>query len=125
MVDFDQVLAVNMKGTLLCSHSVIKVMDKQAPRTLKKSGREKDLGKEAIVNITSALSYVAVPGKVAYVTSKHAALGPTKETGMLWRSRCLSASGVANYKLNDSPRYPEERHSRQRFVPQLGQDTDV
>lgn len=83
MNDFDKVWSVNVRGTLLCSRAAIKVMEQQEPRvhTLR-SGEKRDLGRGTIVNVTSVLSYAAVPGKVAYVTSKHAALGVTKSTGM-------------------------------------------
>lgn len=85
MDDYDRVLAVNTKGILLCSRAVIRVMEKQEPRTLKtRTGATRDLGRGSIVNVTSALSYAAVPGKVAYVTSKHASLGITKATGNLY-----------------------------------------
>lgn len=82
--DFDQVLAINMKGTLNCTRSAIKVMELQEPGSYSaRSGDSRSLGRGAIVNVTSALSYAAVPGKVGYITSKHAALGVTKAAGKL------------------------------------------
>ncbi|KAF2676215.1 NAD(P)-binding protein [Lentithecium fluviatile CBS 122367] len=56
-----------------------RVLDKQEPRSLvSKTGMKRDLGRGAIVNVTSLLSYAGVQGKVVYVASKHAALGITK-----------------------------------------------
>lgn len=84
MDDYDRVMAVNSRGILLCSRAVVKVMEKQEPKKFTtKSGATRDLGRGVIVNVASALSYAAVPGKVAYIASKHAALGLTKATGKL------------------------------------------
>ncbi|KAH7371736.1 hypothetical protein BKA66DRAFT_497652 [Pyrenochaeta sp. MPI-SDFR-AT-0127] len=81
IADYDKVLAVNSRGILLCSQAAIAAMSKQDSRSFKTiTGESRDLGRGAIVNVTSALSYAAVPGKVAYIASKHAALGITKAT---------------------------------------------
>lgn len=87
--DFDRVMSVNLKGIVHCTQAVVRVMEKQEPRQYQSArGQSRSLGRGAIVNVTSVLSYAAVPGKVAYVTSKHAALGATKASG---KGRSLSS----------------------------------
>jgi NAD(P)-dependent dehydrogenase (short-subunit alcohol dehydrogenase family) len=82
MSDYDRVLAINATGILHCTRSAIAIMEKQEPRTITtRAGNTRELSRGVIVNVTSALSFAAVPGKVAYIASKHAALGITKATG--------------------------------------------
>ncbi|KAF2869479.1 oxidoreductase [Massariosphaeria phaeospora] len=81
MEDYDRVQGVNARGMLLCTRAAIAVMEKQEPRSFtSKAGKTKDLGRGVIVNVTSVLSYTAVHEKVAYIASKHAAMGITKST---------------------------------------------
>ncbi|KAF2729364.1 NAD(P)-binding protein [Polyplosphaeria fusca] len=77
--DYERVMAVNTKGTFLMIKAVAKVMQGQAPRTvnLKRVG-ERSIGRGSIVNVASAAALAAVPGKVAYISSKHAVLGVTR-----------------------------------------------
>lgn len=72
---------VNAKGVLTCTRAVSKVMMAQEPRSVETRNGKREVGKGAIVNIGSANSYAALPGKVAYVTSKHAVMGITKTAG--------------------------------------------
>ena len=82
MADYDRVMGVNAKGMLLVANAVIRVMQKQEPRIFKlPAGGTREIGRGAIVNVTSAMSYAVIPGKIAYATSKHAALGITKSLG--------------------------------------------
>lgn len=53
----------------------------QEPRSVKSRNATRDIGRGSIVNIGSADSYAALPGKVAYVTSKHAMMGIKKPAG--------------------------------------------
>lgn len=41
----------------------------------------RDVGRGSIVNVSSAMALVAVPGKAPYTTSKHAVTGVTKAAG--------------------------------------------
>ena len=92
--DFDRVMAVNTKGMLLVSNAVVKVLLKQEPRTFTTlHGVSRELSRGVIVIVTSAMSYAAMPGRIAYTTSKHAALGVTKSLGKL----CLSSRSSSSY----------------------------
>ncbi|KAL8653390.1 MAG: hypothetical protein Q9226_003867 [Calogaya cf. arnoldii] len=79
--DFDDVINVNAKGVLTCTRAVCKAMLAQDPRSTKTRSGTRDIGRGSIVNLGSANSYAAIPGKVAYVASKHAMMGITKTAG--------------------------------------------
>lgn len=68
---------------LLVSRAAAEVMIAQEPRSFchSRTGAVKDLGRGCIINITSVMSYAGIPGKVAYMASKHAAIGVTKASG--------------------------------------------
>ena len=68
---------------LLVSRAAAEIMVAQEPRSFchSRTGSERELGRGCIVNITSVMSYVGIPGKVAYMASKHAAIGVTKASG--------------------------------------------
>ena len=74
---------VNVKGILICNRAMSKAMASQEPRTIKSRNGTRDIGRGSIVNVASANSYIGLPGKTAYVTSKHAVMGITKSAGML------------------------------------------
>ncbi|RYP71207.1 hypothetical protein DL771_005007 [Monosporascus sp. 5C6A] len=77
--DYDRVLGINTKGVFLVTRAVAKVMKSQEPVSVD-LGRHgfRDVGRGAIVNVSSAMALVAVPAKVPYTTSKHAVTGVTK-----------------------------------------------
>ena len=81
--DFDNVLDINAKGVLTCTRAVSKAMLAQESRSVTTRNGTRDVGKGSIVNLGSANSYAALPGKVAYVASKHAMMGITKTAGEL------------------------------------------
>lgn len=62
--DFDQVLAVNLKGVWLCMRREIPLMAER--------------GHGVIVNVSSALGLVALPNSGAYTAAKHGVVGLTK-----------------------------------------------
>ena len=74
---------VNSRGMFYTIREVTQVMKKQESKVVKGRNGNRDVGKGSIVNVNSALSYVVVPGKISYNTSKHAALGITKQAGKL------------------------------------------
>lgn len=77
--DYYRVMAVNAKGILTVSRAVSKAMAEQEPKQFTTlSGVHRSLGRGQIVNVTSAMSLAAVPRKVAYTASKHAALATTR-----------------------------------------------
>lgn len=81
--DFDKVMNVNAKGVLTCTRAVSKAMLAQDSRQATTRSGTRDIGRGSIVNLGSANSYAAIPGKVAYVASKHAMMGITKTAGEL------------------------------------------
>ncbi|MDX6766487.1 MAG: glucose 1-dehydrogenase [Candidatus Methylacidiphilales bacterium] len=66
--NWDRVLSVNLKGTWLCMREQINQMLKQ--------------GAGSIVNISSVLGLVALPGYPAYAASKHGIVGLTKAAAL-------------------------------------------
>lgn len=66
--DFDQVMDVNVKGTLFAMQAVLPHF--------------KERRRGSIVNVASMAGHVAMPGYLAYVASKHAVLGITKVTAL-------------------------------------------
>ena len=120
--DFDNVMNINAKGVLTCTRAVSKAMLAQDSRSVKTRSGTKDVGKGSIVNLGSANSYAAIPGKVAYVASKHAMMGITKTAGeSLQNSFCWSD----NKTVRISSRLRSTGHTCERCVPDLGSDSDV
>jgi NAD(P)-dependent dehydrogenase (short-subunit alcohol dehydrogenase family) len=75
-------MSVNAKGSFLVTQAVARVMQEQEPRTfVPKRHGTRQIGRGSIVNIASALAFGAVPGKAAYIASKHALLGITRSAG--------------------------------------------
>jgi 3-oxoacyl-[acyl-carrier protein] reductase len=64
VAEFDRILAVNVRGTFLCSQEAVRLMK---PR---RSG--------AIVSIASVVAFRGYPNQSAYTASKHAVLGMMK-----------------------------------------------
>lgn len=74
---------------------VTRAMEKQEPLTVKTRNGERSIGRGSIINLGSAHSYIALPGKMPYTTSKFAVLG------MSMQSLSLSKTSVGLiYKLN-------------------------
>jgi NAD(P)-dependent dehydrogenase (short-subunit alcohol dehydrogenase family) len=65
---FDRVIAINVKGTLLCMKQELQPMLRQ--------------GSGVIINTASALSFRGVPDWAPYVASKHAIAGLTKSAAI-------------------------------------------
>lgn len=66
---------------MTCTRAISKVMVAQEARSVDIRNGTRDIGRGSVVNIGSANSYAALPGKGAYVTSKHAMMGITKSAG--------------------------------------------
>ena len=62
--DFEQILAVNLRGTFLCCREAVKIMAGQ------KGG--------FIINISSVVGFKGYPNQAAYTASKHGVVGLTK-----------------------------------------------
>lgn len=79
--DYDQLMAVNVKGPYLAAKAAL-------PIFLEK-------GKGTIVNVGSQATHVAGPGGSAYVTSKHALEGFTKQLAYDFGSKGIKANLLA------------------------------
>lgn len=119
--DFDRVIAVNLRGTLLCSQAVARRMIERA-----KAG--------AIINIASTRAFMSEPDTEAYSASKggivaltHAmaiSLGPHRI-----RVNCISPGWIETDDWQYSVRATAARHSRrdreQHPVGRVGKPLDV
>lgn len=79
--DYDKLMAVNVKGPYLAAKAAL-------PIFLEK-------GKGTIVNVGSQATHVAGPGGSAYVTSKHALEGFTKQLAYNFGSKGVKANLIA------------------------------
>ena len=91
--DYDRVLGINTKAVFLVTRAVGNFMRTQEPLSVN-LGRHgtRDAGRGSIVNVSSAMALVAVPGKAPYTTSKHAVTGVTKAAGMSCRKPPITIS---------------------------------
>ncbi|MCJ1390657.1 hypothetical protein MMC18_003518 [Xylographa bjoerkii] len=92
--DYDKVMDVNAKGTMLCVRAQLKAMLSQHSRSYTSRTGERDIGRGAIVNIASAMAHAAVPGRMAYTTSKHAVLGITKAAAIEYAAQGIHVNAV-------------------------------
>lgn len=80
--EWQRVISVNLTGTFLCSQAVAQYLVQQG-----KSGK--------IVNLASVAGLTAVPNRAAYVSSKHAVVGLTKEMALELADKNIQVNAVA------------------------------
>jgi len=81
--EFDKIININARGTMLCMREVSKVMSKQDPLpSITSRNGTRNLGRGSIVNIGSVSSFIGSPGMMPYIASKHAVIGLTKATAV-------------------------------------------
>lgn len=68
--EWESVIEVNLKGPMLCSRAVGKVMVRQ------RAG--------SIINLASMMSFVSIPGRSPYSTSKAGLVGMTRALALEW-----------------------------------------
>jgi len=84
--DFDQVLAVNLRGTFLCSREAMRLM------------KEKQSG--YIINISSSVGIKGYPNQSAYAASKHGIMGLTKSLAVEAQEDGVRVSAVLPGAVN-------------------------
>lgn len=84
--DFDQVLAVNLRGTFLCSREAMRLM------------KEKQSG--YIINISSSVGIKGYPNQSAYTASKHGIMGLTKSLAVEAQPDGIRVSAVLPGAVN-------------------------
>ncbi len=114
--DWEQVLAINLRGTFLCSRAVLKPMLKQ------RAGR--------IIAITSVIGLMGNPGQANYAASKAGIIGFTKSLAKEVASRAITVNAIAPGMIDtDMTRAlaPEGREAILRAIPlgRLGSAGDV
>lgn len=80
--EWQRVIATNLTGTFLCSQAVAQHLVAQG-----RSGK--------IVNLASVAGLMAVPNRAAYVSSKHAVVGLTKEMALELADKNIQVNAVA------------------------------
>jgi len=80
--EWQRVIATNLTGTFLCSQGVAQYLVKEG-----KGGK--------IVNLASVAGLMAVPNRAAYVSSKHAVVGLTKEMAIELADQNIQVNAVA------------------------------
>ncbi|KAJ2997556.1 hypothetical protein NUW58_g620 [Xylaria curta] len=81
--DYDRILNINAKGAFLLSQAVVNVMRSQDIHQIDVDRHGTiSAGRGAIVNVSSAMAFGAVPAKAPYTASKHAMLGLTRACAM-------------------------------------------
>ena len=113
---WDRVLAINLKGTFLCTRAVAKHMLKQ------RRGR--------IVSIASIVGLIGNPGQANYAASKAGIIGFTKAVAKELASRGVTCNAIAPgfIKTEMTDGLPEEAKQRlQSAIPMgsLGEPWDV
>ncbi|SRR5579875_191084 len=78
--EWEHVISVNLTGPFLCAQAAGRIM-------LAK-------GEGVIVNVSSMLSHVALPGRLAYAASKHGIDGITATLGVEWGRRGVRVVSV-------------------------------
>jgi NAD(P)-dependent dehydrogenase (short-subunit alcohol dehydrogenase family) len=81
MAEFDNLMSVNVRGTMLCVRALSRAMKNQEERLVAGRTGPCSVGRGSIVNLASANSVVAFPEIVQYTAAKHAVLGITKTAG--------------------------------------------
>lgn len=79
--EWQRIIDINMTGTLLCCQA--------AGRAMLQSGGGK------IVNISSMVAFMGIPGRVAYCASKGAVTQITRVLGIEWAARGINVNAIA------------------------------
>lgn len=97
--EWDQVLAVNLKGMFQCCKAVVPLMKKQ--------------GKGKIINMSSVVALAGIPGFLHYVSSKGGVLAFTRALAREVGDAGIAVNAItpgltASEAVRENPMYPEE-----------------
>ncbi|KAH8203057.1 hypothetical protein TruAng_002785 [Truncatella angustata] len=81
LAEFQRFLDINTVGMFLVTKEVSIAMRAQEPHAVSHVSPGRGTSRGAIVNLGSGSSMIATPGVLPYTTSKHAALGLSKNSG--------------------------------------------
>ncbi|KAF7953642.1 uncharacterized protein EAE97_001041 [Botrytis byssoidea] len=121
--EFDHILNTNTRSTLLCNRAIARAMLLQEPVSHQGRYTERSLGRGCIVNLGSANSVVAFPGKTAYTTAKHAVVGITKSGTVDYAPRGIRINAICPtwvagpMNTHEAARNPHFEHMVQAVVP--------
>ncbi|KAI6086406.1 hypothetical protein F4821DRAFT_130435 [Hypoxylon rubiginosum] len=82
LAEFQRFLDVNTAGMFLVTREASIAMRAQEPRAVSDSSPGRGTTRGVIVNLGSGSSMIATPGVLPYTTSKHAALGLSKNSAL-------------------------------------------
>ncbi|HTX03591.1 MAG TPA: glucose 1-dehydrogenase [Candidatus Acidoferrales bacterium] len=78
--DWERIIGVNLTGPFLCAQAAGRIMLER--------------GAGVIVNVSSMLSQISLPGRLAYAASKHGVDGITRTLGIEWGRRGVRVVSV-------------------------------
>jgi NAD(P)-dependent dehydrogenase (short-subunit alcohol dehydrogenase family) len=105
--DFQKVIDVNVRGVFLGAQAAARVM---VPRG---SGR--------IINMASQYGFIAEPGRVSYITSKHAVVGLTRALAIEWAPHgvLINAVGPAFVPTPPNAQYVADEEGLQTVLSKI------
>ena len=103
--DWDQVLAINLKGAFLCTQAVLRHMMKQ------RWGR--------IINIASVVGIMGNAGQANYAAAKAGLIGLTKTTAREIASRGITANAIAPGFIDTDMTRNLSDQAKQEFLRQI------
>lgn len=103
--DWDQVLAINLKGAFLCTQAVVRHMLKQ------RWGR--------IINIASVVGLIGNAGQANYAAAKAGLIGLTKTTAREVAARGVTANAIAPGLIDTGMTRKLSDNAKQEFLRQI------
>jgi len=103
--DWDQVMAINLRGTFLCTRTALKFMFRQ------RSGR--------IVNIASITGLMGNAGQANYSASKAGIIGFTKATAREYANRGITVNAVAPGFIDTAMTQAIPEKEREMLIKQI------